>query len=1088
MPRPRVHFLLHVSFLACFLIVMSASAAEHRYVEDFTTTTYRDSSNTTAWWDTTAGELKLHEFHAHDVGGVAVNDAWDQVVDGDMLYVAAGLEGLQCYDIGDPTSPQLIGTYNTPGEARGIAVAGGVAFVADQTGGLQMIDVDHPTTPTYINSITSTSTAWAVALDGGIAYVAWNDLGVMVFDVSNPASPGVLTIYNTSGNAVDIVLDGDLAYVADSSMGVMILNISNPNQLTFVHRIVGDAFGVAVEGHRLYVSQGNSGIQILDVANPASPVTLGSYDTPGFARSVLPLGEFAYLADEQGGVQVLWVADPSTPQLWDTVATNDRARSIALRGEFAYVSDASGGVQVLRVAEPFSDPYWTDTIHATAGAAPSSVVLRGSHAYVYRDNDFFVVDVSDPSDIQTVSGYIPGGRPLAVHGDRLYTLGGNPPYLQVFDINDPTNPILKDSLLFTLAFSGVPDVAVAGDWLVVSRGQMTIFDISDRDTLGGGYILGDSYAEYASIVIDGTLVYAAHGAYLHIVDISDPTLPTLVYSSYWGDEILGLEKFGNRLYMTFASNELVVLEVTIPTLPLYGGGIVTLDGTVSGPLVVDGDRVYVAEDQKISIYEVDGISSFTLADSVSVGADNLVKRGDQLYIAGGSYAMSVAEVSWRTLNRGLIRGQSLGIGPGPPETVQTMVQVTGGEGIDISTSDNGNLWRRPATAGPVWIFTAWDTGPLLWRVMLYAPDRVTPVGCSSVTTTWLAAHAYLDSIVDVPGDQGGFARVHFSRSGWDVDEDFLDDPVTAYDVYRRIDPVTAKEATAADHEELPATRASMAHPGRSIERGIGRRLIADEYQSLPPGTWESVATVNSIQQDAYISLVPTLGDSSTAGPAWSTYMVIAHTATAALWYVSEPDSGYSVDNISPGVPTGIKGGYAPGTMTLDWDDAPEPDFQFYRVYRGTDPGFVPASGNLMMETASSIWMDSDVDPWVHHYKISTVDHAGNEGPAGAPETITDAPPPSSVKRFALHAAVPNPFNPSTLLSFELPEVSRVQLVVYDVTGRRIRVLVDGLHEAGNHEVTWDARDDSGSHVSSGVYLYQLRAEGFVESRRVVLLK
>ena len=68
---------------------------------------------------------------------------------------------------------------------------------------------------------------------------------------------------------------------------------------------------------------------------------------------------------------------------------------------------------------------------------------------------------------------------------------------------------------------------------------------------------------------------------------------------------------------------------------------------------------------------------------------------------------------------------------------------------------------------------------------------------------------------------------------------------------------------------------------------------------------------------------------------------------------------------------------------------------------------------------------------------------------------------------------PNPFNPATTISFELPEASQIALVIYDVLGREVTRLVEGPLEAGRHSVTWEA-----GHLPSGTYFYELTSGGF----------
>ena len=83
---------------------------------------------------------------------------------------------------------------------------------------------------------------------------------------------------------------------------------------------------------------------------------------------------------------------------------------------------------------------------------------------------------------------------------------------------------------------------------------------------------------------------------------------------------------------------------------------------------------------------------------------------------------------------------------------------------------------------------------------------------------------------------------------------------------------------------------------------------------------------------------------------------------------------------------------------------------------------------------------------------------------------------------------PNPFNPATTISFELPSDQAVRLTIYTVSGRRIRTLVDGQRSAGRSEVRWDGTDWAGRAVPSGTYLYQLQTGQTVATRRMVLVR
>lgn len=102
--------------------------------------------------------------------------------------------------------------------------------------------------------------------------------------------------------------------------------------------------------------------------------------------------------------------------------------------------------------------------------------------------------------------------------------------------------------------------------------------------------------------------------------------------------------------------------------------------------------------------------------------------------------------------------------------------------------------------------------------------------------------------------------------------------------------------------------------------------------------------------------------------------------------------------------------------------------------------------------------------------------AGSEQEARGPAT------------FALLQNVPNPFNPLTVIRYELPTPARVRIDVYNVSGRLVRTVVDEYQEAGYRRAVWDGTDSTGHSVASGVYMYEMRAADFVSRKMMVLLK
>jgi hypothetical protein len=91
--------------------------------------------------------------------------------------------------------------------------------------------------------------------------------------------------------------------------------------------------------------------------------------------------------------------------------------------------------------------------------------------------------------------------------------------------------------------------------------------------------------------------------------------------------------------------------------------------------------------------------------------------------------------------------------------------------------------------------------------------------------------------------------------------------------------------------------------------------------------------------------------------------------------------------------------------------------------------------------------------------------------------------------FALTQNYPNPFNPSTVIGYDVPAGGgAVAIRIYDVGGRLVRTLVNGVETPGRKTVEWHGRDDRGNTVATGVYFYQMTAPGFERTRKMVLVK
>jgi len=88
----------------------------------------------------------------------------------------------------------------------------------------------------------------------------------------------------------------------------------------------------------------------------------------------------------------------------------------------------------------------------------------------------------------------------------------------------------------------------------------------------------------------------------------------------------------------------------------------------------------------------------------------------------------------------------------------------------------------------------------------------------------------------------------------------------------------------------------------------------------------------------------------------------------------------------------------------------------------------------------------------------------------------------------LHNDYPNPFNPITTLRYDLPENSLVTITIYDMLGRQVKTLINEYQDPGYRSIIWDATNDYGKPVSAGMYLYQIQANNFLKTKKMILVK
>ena len=292
----------------------------------------------------------------------------------------------------------------------------------------------------------------------------------------------------------------------------------------------------------------------------------------------------------------------------------------------------------------------------------------------------------------------------------------------------------------------------------------------------------------------------------------------------------------------------------------------------------------------------------------------------------------------------------------------------------------------------------------------------------------------ITSIQDVPMDQGGALQVQWARCSLDVAGSIA--PIAQYTV---------------------------------------QRFAAG---------WVDVAVQPANASATYTLVVPTSDIASPATPAPQSDYRVAAIETGGTIRLSGVVGAYSVDNVAPPAPVlTINANSVP--WILAWEVPPIADFDVACLYRGDASGFTPTVP--LTCTADTTYLEFDTNP--HWYVLQFSDIHGNWGDFSAEvaSTPTDAPVLAPL-RTAITRIQPNPFNPTTHVSFSIAAAGPVRIAIFTADGRLVRTLLDDRRPAGAFFVPWDGTDSQGSPAPSGTYLFQLQSGGHSQTRKATLLK
>ncbi len=704
-----------------------------------------------------------------------------------------------------------------------------------------------------------------------------------------------------------------------------------------------------------------------------------------------------------------------------TFTSPGSAYGVATADTIAYLADDTAGLQLIGCATPGSP---TPLGACDTPGSARGVALAGSVALVADGSGGLqVVDVADPAAPQIIGSQTCDGfaHAVAVTGSYAFVAQSGSG-VQVFHIGDPADPIPAGSCDTP---GWAQDVALAGGYAFVADGNsgLQVIDVSDPgNPVPAGSLPIEGYA--FGLAVSGSYAYVAAGdAGLQVVDIDDPASPVAEGAVATPGSARDLALAGELAYLAAGDAGFQLLDLDDPANPVHLGG-----------------------------YPVPGV------------AHGAAEADDCALVAGGAGGLHLFTVDLAGFNQQANTVVSQVIDLSTDTILRARITTSQTDSIRWELSASGGAAWEEVAPGDSWHEFGAVGQELLWRsTHIYLGAGVNPA-CTQLRIEWEKAfrHAVIDSIRDVPDDQGLQVRIHFTASV--LDTLGSPTPILEYAVFRRID------------DDLAARTGFSPDLSRSLP--------------YPPGDWDFLLTVPADTEDRYATVVPTLADSTAQGGVYySTFFVRARTAVPGVHFDSAPDSGYSMNNLLPTVPEGFAVAYHSDGNLLTWLPCPDEDFLHFNLYRGEAAGFPPVPANLVHTTAATNWLDPGSDPWHYHYLLAAVDTGGNESPAASPGSLTGAGGSPAGFGFALAQNFPNPCNTATEIRYVVPGGGGpVLLEVFDLRGRLVRTLVNAPRPAGPATATWDGRDDRGRRVAAGVYSYRLSVSGRSQTRKLTLLE
>jgi hypothetical protein len=673
---------------------------------------------------------------------------------------------------------------------------------------------------------------------------------------------------------------------------------------------------------------------------------------------------------------------------------------------------------------------------------------------------------------------------------------------------------------------GVHDAAVNDHYVLAATGAgLEVIDVADKEN---PVVVGQMPMSIAyRVAADGEYAYVASlFDDLRIVDISDPATPALVAEVVLPDNAEDILIQGEVAYIACGYTGLIILDISDPTTPMEIATVYT-GGWAKGVAIQD-HYAYIATYDNWVVIDLDEIvikgrtGHKTAGDKEEEAFIRIAVESDYAYALDGAYGLYVYDVSdplnpielnhmasdeWNSMQ---LADDRLYLG----STSQIQIYDLADPALPTlmcTTGTTGNT--RDIVVDGDWVYAGSE-----YPGMIDIVDASNPTSPDPFSTTYIN-HRIEHMALVYP-----YAYVSIGYGGLRVVN--VLDPFAMH-LTGGVDSVARAEFCLVDGDRAYVAGGFSGVYVLDISTPSAPQMISNlsiggtSYDMDKRGDLLYVANSDGLRiVDVSDDLTPVLIGELDNGPFSNyirligNYVLLSNTRETDIIDISDPEHPIIVDTIDVVarwlhlVDDLLYLGNNRGDLRI-YSTGSLPDLPLLNVFlipghlhdmiRMGDLAYVASGGVQLLDITDPVFPtlisslpfgSSSLAFGEDCFYATDVQHVASL-PLHCTQTgIDDEPVRVGGPALArLHQNMPNPFNPTTEISYTLSEPAMVCLRIYDISGRAVRTLREGVQESeGLHDIQWNGCDDRGNRMSSGTYLYRLDANGQLFSRRMILLK